>query len=264
MLISEMVNLSALAATHAQALLELPALPSCELEAYWTASRSRHDRWFRALRTTAEHVIERRLAWRSGDGLEEEILIGEMLTRVWTGLVLAHVRRHGDEAAASIARNVLSGQLESRRRALRLLMHVAGVRADRALWLNRLRRKTERWTDLLLAGSCHILDFEELAVDPERARGFLQDFHDSQQGHRTAWRLYLDSFRAAFCEVAVLRSPNDDLNARIVSSIANCFPDGHLRAACLGSLWRARMLGLADHAQGMLDELIDSGRPAET
>jgi hypothetical protein len=130
--------------------------------------------------------------------------------------------------------------------------------------LNHLRRRTERWTDLLVGYLAELDKTSEFAFEPARARDFARDlrFQSSCPGGRHAWPLVLSSLRAAFRHGLTAGSPNGDLNAGIASAILSCFPaelfdsTGQFR-----SLWLLRLANATADAQGMIDELL-SPEPA--
>ena len=107
--------------------------------------------------------------WPQFRGVLEEILSGEMLTRVWTAVLCAcDRRRHSDEAEPA-ARSVLIGHMEARHRVLTLLVRGPGIDAEAVLRLNRLRRRAERWTDLLIGHLAGRYAVSEFAFDPPEA-----------------------------------------------------------------------------------------------
>ena len=92
--------------------------------------------------------------------------------------------------------------------------------------LNHLRRRAERWTDLLVGHLARYGDVAEFAIDADRAVEFSRDleFQTDQEGGRQAWPLLQASLRAAFQRGLAPVSPNEDLNAQIASAILSCFP----------------------------------------
>ena len=195
----------------------------------------------------------------------EEILTGEILTRVWAAVLCAYDRAHGAELAEPIARSVLIGHLEARHRVLTLLVQGPGIDADEAVKLNYLRRRSERWTDLLVGYLSPLLDTGEFAIDSRRARDFAQDlkYQGNFPGGRHAWPLVLASLRSAFRQGLGPLSPNADLNARIAASILSCFPPELFDSTGLfRSLWLLRLANVTNDAQGMIRELLALEGPA--
>lgn len=254
---SELVHLAALIAAHG--IMPVGARideTAANLSRYWTASKCRQDRWQRRLRggTGQTNDLLTGCDWRRLRPLIEEILLSEILTRVWTGFLVASDRSGATADAEPLARSVLGGQLEVRRRALSLLVHAGGVPVSDALAMNQLRRKAERWTDLLLGYLAPRLDLSDLAADPDRWRDFALDWRDAaEQAEAPRWQLLHASLQEAFPVPLEPRSPNADLNERIAASILACFPGEAFESTGLfHSLWMLRLRYATD---ALLDSL---------
>ena len=269
---------------HARELVELAAILSAQgpvmirdtqrlsgtgLQDYWTASKCRLDRWSRSLKCfTADapglSPTAMRVRWPHVRSVLEEILTGEVLTRVWTAVLCLCDRRHGTQDAEAIARSVLIGHLEARHRVLMLLVRGPGIEAEGAVKLNHLRRRAERWTDLLVGYLARSGDVTEFAINGDRANEFAHDlqFQSSRPGGRFAWPLILASLRAAFRQGLTPISPNADLNATIASAILSCFPSDLFDSTGLfRSLWLTRISNVTNDVQGMIDNLLAPQQP---
>lgn len=235
---------------------------------YWAASKCRLDRWSRALKTALppDCVSTRNLAPADGSlpterlpGVLEEILASEVLSRVWAALLTAYDQRHGCDENAPVARNVLAGHAEARNRALTLLVRGPGISSHEAVSLNRLRRRAERWTDLLIGHLAVEHDVCELAANPDVAREFADDLqhHRGWSPDSQAWPLVMASLRSGFRQGIATRSPNGDLNRRIAAGVLACLPpDLFDSTGLLQSLWMARISHAADDAQCLIAELF--------
>jgi hypothetical protein len=261
----DLVELAAIVAAHGPVLVRgRQQLSATSLQQYWTASKCRLDRWGRSLKGFVSYAADvtgrrREAQWPLVRGVLEEILTGEVLTRVWTAVLSAHDRQHGGEEAEAIARSVLLGHLEARHRVLTLLARTAVIEAEGAVKLNYLRRRTERWADLLVGYLVGLEDVSQFAVDPQRARDFAEDlrYRSNLQGGRHTWPLVLASLRTAFGEGLGSVSPNADLNAEIASSILACFqPELFDSTGLLRSLWLVRLANVTNDAQGMVEDLL--------
>ncbi len=256
----ELVELAAIISAHGPVLVRgTERLSASALESYWTTSKCRLDRWGQSLKSFRSEPDMAQVQWSTARSVLEEILTGEMLTRVWSAILCAHDREHGNNHAEPIARSVLLGHLEARHRVLTLLVRGPGIDAEAAVKLNHLRRRSERWTDLLIGYLRGLHDVDEFAVDPIRARDFSEDlqYQSNLKGGRHAWPLVLASLRTAFQRGLSPDAPNADLNGQIAASILACFP-GELfdSTGLFRSLWMVRLTNTADDAQGMLDELL--------
>ncbi len=261
----ELVELAAIVSAHGPVLIRgTRQLSATSIEQYWTASKCRLDRWSRSLKgfsTYAEEAGDRRrqAQWPLVRSVLEEILTGEVLTRVWTAVLCAHDRCHGNNAAEAVARSVLIGHLEARHRVLTLLVRSPAIETEGAVKLNHLRRRSERWTDLLVGYLVGMHDVSQFAVDPQRARQFSEDlrYRANLKGGRHTWPLVLASLRAAFGEGLCSISPNGDLNAEIASSILACFQAELFDSTGLfRSLWLTRLANVTNDAQGMVEDLL--------
>jgi hypothetical protein len=270
--VRDLVELAAIISAHGPTLIQSgQSIPPASVEQYWTTSKVRLDRWAWRLKSFVDHAQsqghQRRDPWPEVRAVLEEILAGEVLTRVWTGLLCVYDRRHGSDEMEPTARSVMIGHMEARNRALKLLVHGPGVDVEAAVRLNRLRRRAERWTDLLVGHLVILHDVSEFAFDPRRASDFADDLRQRGhlQGGRHSWPLTLATLRAAFQHGFSIESPNADLNARIASSILSCFPAEVFDATGLmRSLWMVRMSAMAEDTQGLIDGLLAPGTPEAT
>jgi hypothetical protein len=239
----ELIHLAALIA--AQGALPGGALSTNSLGNYWMASKCRLDRWYGALRPpSARHIGN----WPALRSVIEEILLSEVLVRVWTGFLVLHDRAVGEDEAEPLARSVLSGHLEARQRALSLLLHATGVPISDAIAINHLRRKTDRWTDLLLGYLAPRCDLSDLATDAQRVRDFALDWQDAPaEASSPRWPLLLASLQEAFPIDPAIRGPTADLNERIAASILSCFPSESFDSTGpFRGLWMVRLRYAAD------------------
>jgi hypothetical protein len=268
---AELVELAAVLAAHAPAIVAADA--SCAQERhdeYWLASKCRLDRWLRTLadlRRLAQESPRRPTPadLRKLRAVAEEILGGEVLTRVWAALATAADRIRGEDRGEPIARSILIGHMEARNRVLSLVLQGTFVERRHGAALNRLRRRCERWTDLLVGYLVQHHDVSSFAPNPVRARDFAEDLRDERQtpGGRHAWPLVLASLRTAMSRQFSGPSPNADLNARIAASILALFsPLAFDSVGVMRSLWMVRISTIASDAQGMIAELIAADAPA--
>lgn len=268
----ELVDLAAVVAAHAPVLLRAASQVSEQsIEAYWMASKSRLDRWGRTLKRIASLMQCGDLKPNSAEhrlfrGVLEEILASEVLTRVWSAAMCAYDRAYGADQMEPVARGVLIGQIEARHRVLTILVGNTGLTAEESLRLESLRRRSERWADLLVGRLAMEHDVCQFAVEPDRAREFADEFAQQSRcrGGRFAWPLVLASLNASFREWLEPASPNPDLNAQIAASILTCFPsevfDG---LGTVPSPWTLRIAHLTNEAEGMIEELLaDAASPS--
>jgi hypothetical protein len=260
----DLVELASLVAVHSPALIHGPLpVPQSAVEEVWAATRCRLDRWTRLLRRLANAGGQlprpATLAWPRTRPVLEEILAAELLTRIWTATSVACDTARGDDELGPVARSLMAGHLEARCRLLQLVADARAIETAEAVALNHLRRRTERWCDMLLAHLAPHIDIAEFAFLPQRAADFADDLaRDAvNEQQQLTCQLILASLRAAFHTGLADHSPNSDLNRRIGAGILACFGELLSDAAPLVKpLWLARMTAVADDAQGMIDELV--------
>lgn len=267
----DLLELAALAAQHADPLLACrQAMSVGALHQYWSASKARGNRWSRTLGSfsqaaAGEHV--RPAAWCYTRDVVQEILASETLTRVWGAILAAHDQRHGKDEAQPVARAVLLGHLEARQRATSLILTAAAVPVADAVTLNRLRRRAERWTDLLIARVMQTHDVRSWAHDAERAADFCDElnFDQRRRGDELAWQLSLAAFRGAWLSAARHDSPNADLNGRLADAILGSLPnDCYDDLGLLRGAWLARLARASADTDGLIREYLALDTPARS
>ncbi len=129
-------------------------LPELPLQRFWVASRGRFDCWGLELRKCTDQLdgtnysVDR--LWLRWTPLLEEVLISEIVTRLWSYLLEALDDRLGMHEYSPIGQSALRAHIDARRRVLNLILR-GRQRGLPAVWrLNRQRMNAERWTDLLL------------------------------------------------------------------------------------------------------------------
>lgn len=263
--VRQLIELASLLATQAPGMmLGGTRIPGASMEQYWSASKSRLDRWGLAIKNYREEAdrldaFQLGQRWVAKRPMFEELFTSEALTRVWGAVIAGYDSARGQEQYEPLVRSVMHGHSEAKLRAMTFLASGAGVAARDAVALNRLRRRVERWTDLLVARLMQVADVSEYASNIDRANDFCQDFRDqaTQENRRHAWGLAMASLRAAFSYGLSPVSPNADLNERIAQAITACFqPELFDSTGTFRSLWLIRMLHNTEDAQGLIEEFF--------
>jgi hypothetical protein len=258
----DLVELAATASLHGPLVIASSApLPQPCLEQYWSGSKCRLDRWGRALKRLSDlsrgEDEESEAERRSSLGMLEEIVTGDVLARVWAAVLTGHDRRNCGDSGA-IARTILVGQQEARNRAMSLLVNSPSVARPAAQHLNRLRRRAECWSDLLVGHLSVAEDLSEFGAEPARAREFANDFRE--EGRR-AWSLLFASLKSSFSSSFDLPSPNADLNAEIAAGVIACFgPEVFDSTGLLRSQWMSRLQRTSHDTACMIESLFAEER----
>jgi len=239
------------------------------IEQYWVASRCRLDRWSKAFARLSAQAqtadgADRAKRWALLRPTLEEILTSEVLTRIWTAVAMGRDKFHGTAELEPVARSIMVGHFEARHRTLRLMVHGQGYSVEEAVSLNRLRRKCERWNDLLLSALSDETDVTEFAFDPSRVGDFALERKDNvRQGlAQAAWQVSLASLRVSFQQGLKGIAANPDLNEQIASGIISCFSaESFDSLGVFRPSWLIRMHNITSDTQGLLDEILASDDP---
>lgn len=266
----DLVELAALIAVHGPGLIRSGHISESALQRYWAASKQRLDRWSTLLNEYLQcqptmtppvvlHDAYLALAWRAIRPVLEEILASEVLTRVWTAVATEYDDNRGTQDVSPIVRRVLAGHAEARNRALNVLVYGRGISSPEAVELNRLRRRSERWCDMLLGYVVAEQPLEEFAFEPERVREFARDIRDELNRPLSpfSWQLVLSSLRAAFQNGLQEEAVHPELNQQIALSVLASFEaDLFDFPGLLRSLWIERIGHMADNTESLIAELL--------
>lgn len=259
--VRELVELGALVAAHGTDFIQRSSpLTQRHLEQYWVASRCRQDRWARAMKSYRDRAPAHACAdWPDVRCVIQEVLASELLTRTWGAVACCYDRLHHDGFLEPIVLSVLAGHRESRHRALQLIVCGHGFAMEEGVVLNRLRRQTERWTDMLLGYLAGDHQVAEFAFSADRARDFAADLHDERHAAPgdQPWQLAVMSLRATFERGLSGDSPNGDLNRRIAASVLACFHSELFDSGgMLQSQWTLRLNQIADDTESLVADLL--------
>ncbi len=124
--------------------------------------------------------------------------------------------------------------------------------------MNALRRRIERWTDLLLGQSPHGEPASDFGYDRNRVR----DFFSEQRAalgpeYLSRQKVLMASFGADLLRDIVPYAANPDLNRDIASGILACYPcDRFDSSGCPKSTRLMWMEKSHNDAQCLIDELV--------
>lgn len=155
----------------------------------------------------------------------QEILVGEIHARLFSCLVQQAWGGESTKAAAAVVRSIWIGHQEVRCRLLTWL--VDGLERDLPLAseVDRLRRRCDRWSDLLLA---RLPGDEPLAyaVDPRRIVDFRVGSGSVPDEHEPLWPLLRASLEHLLPTVDDDRAAHPQLNAQIHEATAPILSSG--------------------------------------
>ena len=196
---------------------------------YWAASKCRLQRWQAALKVFEEdfeNPCEMHDPWHAIEVVLQEILISDVLTRVWTAVLIQHDRVINHNEMQSIGHSVFIGHLEARNRAMRLIMANEESNPVACERINELRRRMERWIDLLLSRVSDLEVALQFGFDPHRVRDFAGDRHmEDQERREQTEKLLLASLSSSLRRGVREWSANPDLNREVAAGVLACFPN---------------------------------------
>ncbi|MEX0939409.1 MAG: hypothetical protein WDZ59_16215 [Pirellulales bacterium] len=262
----ELIEIAGLAALHGPALVdgETP-LPADAVADYWQASRLRLNRWHSALDHFRQAAVgnlapTRHENWLAVEPVAREILTSEILTRVWAALATARDRAAGRRDVAPVARTIFAGHAQARLAALRLILGSPAVPCSAANYVNRLRVRCERWTDLLIGCIARAGIAAPFSFQPRQHQlpGYLLSHHsDGDAPDRLTEQLFSAIEQSFGDESDRPATANADLNARIGASLLACLLPEMCRRPRRAALDCERRLSFtAREAEAMLDQLL--------
>jgi hypothetical protein len=221
-----LAELSALMTLYADQ-IAVPGRPisNGSLQPYLAHSRQRHQLW----RTQLDEL--RRQSSTGGDdfaadcrNLTEEMLVSELLTRTWTAILAASDQRCDHVHAEPIGRHVLVGLLELRIELLTFVTSQALFPLGTLVTIDRLRRRCDRWSDLLIGELARNYDVLEFAPDRQRAADFAQlPIAITQAGARLAWQLIERGIHAAMPNTEV-PAETEETHEGVMAAVLSALP----------------------------------------
>jgi hypothetical protein len=250
----ELAELASLLAFRAPAILALkPTLHEPALTRYWVQSRTRLERWHRGLTEygaleSAGRPVAMQGWWMDHESMLEEIIVTDMLTRVFAALGMALDHVLDQREIEPVTHSVYLSHLEARNRVLQLLLFGRGGTVDQSMRLNRLRRAVERWIDRLLAPLVvHDVKVNAYAIDTHRAMAYAKEWQEDADASTrdAAASLGQSAMRATLAErtsshVSMPESNREVASAVIASLPRDCFDSLGL----FKSLLAVRLMGV--------------------
>ena len=153
---SQLAEIGSWVAIHAANLIygqqEQPMLSATS---YWSASKFRLQRWVTALKMFEQDMQNpdpRHDPWPALEIVVQEILLSELLSRVWSATVLTHDWYHQTDELHGLVHAVHVSHIEAKNRALRILLSGQATNETAFDRINRVRCRL-RSLDGLVSGA---------------------------------------------------------------------------------------------------------------
>lgn len=275
---SQLAELGSWVATHSNNFIfgdqEQPQLVATS---YWAASKIRLQRWVTALKmfeqdfkrlaenNESESQSNKHNPWPAFQIVVQEIMMSEMLTRIWSAAVLTHDWHHQSDEMHGLAHSIHIAHVEARNRAVRIMLHAQAIDESAFDQMNVLRRKIERWTDLFLGQLPNSEQAAVFAFDRNRVVDFNREQRESVgPEYNTRLRVLSASFASDMRRIQIPYAANPDLNRDVAAGILSCFPADRFDGQ--GMPKSTRMIRLEkshDDTQQLVDQLHEFEKQAE-
>ncbi len=196
---------------------------------YWTVSRNRVARWNEelaaALRKQKSNQLRDEVEIQFAVQLLEEVLVSQLYTRIWGGLLAYYDLQQGlgdEDRLSGLGQSIVSCHEDACNRALELLQLLQEAGSTRAEVVNRLRRRIERWTDMLLAQMSKNIDLTAYSFDKNRMRDIVAV--NSQTTDSPTVNMLVSGIQAA--QIETFESGyTPKMNHKLASMSLSCLPN---------------------------------------
>ena len=230
---------------HGPHLIEtlIPPAPDV-LQRFWSVSRGRSRHWQKQLELWTDPANPEP-DWSTTEKTLVALFSSELLTRLACTLLAASDARRGRHDCGAIAQNVFLGHLECRKQALSLLLNERRLQPAQLTWIDQLRRRVERWTDVLLGHLVVRYGLASYTIDPARSRDFGIEQLRMVTSPRAAqlWEVYRISLCSSFTDYQIVSELDSQFRQSLVECLWGWIPPALFNeAGVLESPWVSRFL----------------------
>ncbi len=256
-------------AIHSTALVHgEPPQQALAVKTYWTASKCRLQRWAGALKMFERDVeldSPDHDPWPAIEIVVQEILLSDLLTRVFSAAMVTHDVYHDSDELRGLAHGIHIGHIEAKNRALRIMLKGQAANEHAFENMNTLRRRIERWTDLFLAQLPLCKESELFAFDVSRLNDFRLENRLADAGEKSRrQQVFSASLASDLKSLSVQFPANPELNRQIAAGVISCFAadrfDSYGLPKSVNHIW---MENAHLDTQMLVDHLIDVDRESE-
>lgn len=194
---------------------------------YWAKSKCRIARWNSAVKMFSHDLNDDECnhnPWPAIEIVVEEIIVSEILTRVMSAALVVYDKYTNSDELKGIAHGILIGHMETRNRAMRLLLHGRAQNEQVFDRINQLRRQVERWTDLFLSRFDNSTAASQFGFKPQRVKDFAGErVVYSDEEFRRSQQVFIQSMARSLSACTQKFAANPDLNREIATGVMGCF-----------------------------------------
>lgn len=194
--------------------------PSTALREFWQSNRALQQHWDEFLDVQGSTIIEQ----TRFEEVATQLFTTEMLARVWATLLGRLDEETGGNDLTRIAANSVSGLLQIRNRLVSCLL-LPEVPPAWGAEMDRLRRRCDRWTDLLIGKVCGGGDYFQFAMNPDRARDFAEEARAGDPCAPSVELLVAAGVRLSFLGQLPEIGFDSPAFERLIQSILRCLPE---------------------------------------
>ena len=275
MKLGQLIEFLAIVSADSPNLIESASpLSSESLQRYDRWSQLRCTDWVSRLESLPREIAaapaeNRADIWQQAEPVLIDVLAGGLLARVWGSIITACDRTRRTLSAEKLARNIVTQHDTAQQQVLRLMVDGPYLTLERVVGLDRMRRRIERWTDLLAGHVIRRFGMAEFAYDIERAIDFGDEqLRNGESFREPVWDLYLVCLRSSFPDVLLPGGEQARWREEVLRSILYCLPselfidDGRLRSVRLQRLLNAGALPEGPPGAGTLPGILPGVLPA--
>ncbi|MCC9656405.1 hypothetical protein [Rhodopirellula halodulae] len=262
----QLTELASVLAYHGPAMMmQRHSISPEAIAEYWRASRNRLDLWhqvmarFNRVKATGDYY-RMRCWWTEHMGVLEEILASEVLTRVVAAIGDGMDRRNSADECSPITQAIHLAHLEARNRVQWAILDRRGCSVTDAVRLNRLRRVTERWIDVLVGSlAAHDSELARFGMDLTRTRSHAAAAREcvSTPSHETITWLtraaMTEGFQKHMAKKASLPAANQGVSDSVILMMRADLFDS---VGVLKSLWMHRIENKVEQTDQMIEEFL--------
>lgn len=257
--LGDLIEFSAIVSQHSPNLIDQSApLPEQALERYLYWSDLRVSEWLSAHarlpgEISAAPGAQRGSLWLEAQPAFIDVFAGGLVARVWGAILTACDRQRKTLTAERTARTVLARHDQAQQQILRLMVDGPYLTLERVVALDRIRRKIERWSDLLVGHIIRRYGVSDFTYDAERAL----DFGEEQLRHchgalrDQVWDMYFLCLRSAFPKTTLPRGVHGERRDEVLKAILGSLPESlFLGDGIMASIALSRLLAGGTVAEG--------------